>query len=152
MGLQVYYLIISVYGWYFWLFGGGQPAKNSLRVSHIQPKQALLLSFAAFLIFWVCVYALLKVPGLLDIPASDIPYWDAFTTAASIVATWMLARKILEHWLVWIVVDALSMGLYIYKGLYLTSGLFLIYTLLAALGYLKWKKDFKNNLEGIRGL
>jgi nicotinamide mononucleotide transporter len=85
------------------------------------------------------------LPLWLDIPASTIIYWDAFTTAASIVATWMLARKILEQWLVWILVDAISMILYIYKGLFLTAGLFLVYSLLAILGYFEWKKAMTSN-------
>jgi nicotinamide mononucleotide transporter len=79
----------------------------------------------------------------LEILPSDLLYWDAFTTAASIIATWMLARKIIEQWLVWILVDMISMGLYLYKGLYLTAGLFLIYTVLAFVGYWQWKKELK---------
>ena len=68
---------------------------------------------------------------------------DAMTTAGSIVATWMLARKILEHWLVWIIVDAVSLGLYLYKELYATSVLFLIYTLVAIAGFYAWRKDLR---------
>ena len=68
---------------------------------------------------------------------------DSLTTALSIVATWMLARKYLEHWLIWIFVDSFSSGLYIYKNLWPTVILFLVYTIMAALGYLEWNKDLK---------
>ena len=71
---------------------------------------------------------------------SDLPGWDAFTTALSFTATWMLARKKLENWLVWIVVDAVSAVIYVYKGLYATSVLFLFLTGLAWVGYRQWAK------------
>ena len=140
MGLQVYYLVISFYGWYYWLFRGNKKGKNSLQVSSASLKSAWKLALSTFIIYWMLVIALKYIPPWLNIPASTLIYWDAFTTAASIVATWMLARKILEQWLIWILVDAVSMILYIYKGLYLTAGLFLVYSLLAVLGYFEWKK------------
>ena len=73
---------------------------------------------------------------------SPMPFWDAFTTAASFTATWMLARKILEHWILWIIVDAVSMGLYLYRDLYPTLILFAIYTSMAIIGYIEWKKTY----------
>ncbi len=78
---------------------------------------------------------------------SPIPYWDAFTTAVSFTATWMLARKILEHWILWILVDAVSMGLYLYRGLYPTLVLFTIYTTMAAIGYFEWKKTYTREFQ-----
>jgi len=80
---------------------------------------------------------------LLNAEVSELLYWDAFTTAASIIATWMLARKIIHHWLIWIVVDAVSLGLYVYKGMYPTVILFLVYTLMAYKGYIEWKKELR---------
>jgi len=140
MGLQIYYLVISFYGWYYWLFRGREKGKNSLNISITSSKLVWKLSFSTFVMYWILVAALKQIPHWLGIPASSLIYWDAFTTSASIVATWMLARKILEQWLIWILVDAISMGLYIYKGLFLTAALFLVYSMLAVLGYLKWKK------------
>lgn len=141
MGLQVYYLFISFYGWYYWSSKSRKQNQDKLPVSNINSKQIIRLGFLSLLLFWIIVLALKNVPSWLDIPASDILYWDAFTTAASIIATWMLARKILEHWLIWILVDTLSFGLYIYKGLFITSFLFFIYTLIAVYGYFEWKKE-----------
>jgi nicotinamide mononucleotide transporter len=71
---------------------------------------------------------------------SDIPWGDAFITAGSVIATWMLARKILEHWLLWIIVDSVAAVLYFYKGMYPTVFLYIVYTLIAVLGYYQWRK------------
>jgi nicotinamide mononucleotide transporter len=141
MGLQVYYLIISFYGWYFWIFGA--KGQDKLKVAVLNRRLTIILLILTFVIYWILVLALKILPSLLEILPSDLLYWDAFTTAASIIATWMLARKIIEQWLVWILVDMISMGLYLYKGLYLTAGLFLIYTVLAFVGYWQWKKELK---------
>lgn len=102
------------------------------------------LSKGLFIILILLVFALTIVSGyfLKNYADSSLPYLDAFTTSASIVATWMLARKMLENWLFWIVIDMVSMFMYIYKELYATAALFLVYTVIAYFGYLKWKKDW----------
>jgi nicotinamide mononucleotide transporter len=74
---------------------------------------------------------------------SPIPYWDAFTSSLSIVATWMLARKKFEHWFLWIVIDTISIGLYLYRELYPTTLLFIAYAVMAVVGYFEWRKDLK---------
>ena len=136
MGLQVYYLGISIYGWMYWLRGGERDAEqDKLPVSRIGRKMALVLAAAGILLL-LGIVAILKY--LTD---SDVPWGDGFTTAASIVATWMLARKILEHWLVWIIVDAVAAGLYFYKGLDPSAVLYIIYSGIAVLGYIKWKAE-----------
>jgi nicotinamide mononucleotide transporter len=140
MGLQVYYLIVSVYGWYFWMFGSKSKKQDDLKISRIKSKLAILLSIAFILLFVLISYI------LVNFTDSEVPYWDSFTTAASFVATWMLARKIIEHWIIWVVVDTISLGLYIYKGLYPTVILFAVYTVLAILGYIEWKKQLKKIL------
>ena len=132
MGLNAYYFLISIYGWMIWKKGwkGGKERP----VSRIRKKMALLLLAVTSLTF-LGIALLLKT-----YTDSPIPYWDALTTAMSFTATWMLARKILEHWIVWIVVDLISMALYLYRGLYPTMFLFAIYTSMAVIGYLQWKK------------
>jgi len=134
MGLQFYYVFISIYGWFHWSRANAQ-GKETLPVTHLT-KSLFFKLFLASLFLYIGISLI-----LIHHTDSPLPYWDAFTTALSIVATWMLARKILEQWLVWIIVDAVSMGLYIYKGLYPTSVLFLVYTALALVGYLQWKKE-----------
>jgi len=136
MALQGYYVWISIYGWWLWSRGKTSISGRSiLPVSQLKFKPAILLSIIAIGL-WTGIYFILK-----NYTDSPVPFGDAFTTALSIVATWMLARKIIEHWLIWVIVDFVSLILYLYKGLYPTSILFLIYTGAAIWGYIEWKKE-----------
>ncbi len=139
MSLQIYYFFISIYGWYFWLKGGikTDSGREKLKISTLSLKMWLILVFAILILTLISGYILSNFTN------SSLPWWDAFTTSASIVATWMLARKILENWLFWIVIDIISLLMYIYKGLYPTVILFLVYSFMAFAGYLQWKKDLK---------
>jgi len=132
MSLQFYYIVISIIGWYWWLKGGN----NGVELSINKLTNQLLIK-----ILIVSIFVFLAISYILvNYTDSPLPYWDALTTSLSIVATWMLARKIIEQWLFWIVIDLVSMVLYLYKGLYPTSVLFLIYSILAVYGYIKWRK------------
>ena len=134
MGLNAYYFFISIYGWIVWQKGKGDKGKQST-IIRIQWRQGLILTGLTALAFT-------GIGVILDrYTDSPVPYWDALTTAMSFTATWMLAKKILEHWIIWIIVDAISMGLYLYRGLYPTMILFVIYTTMAVIGYLEWKKS-----------
>lgn len=140
MGLQVYYLGVSIYGWIYWSRGAVyQNEKSTLPVSRISRQLALVLSVTGIVIMLGIVYI------LKNFTDSDVPWGDGFTTAGSIVATWMLARKVLEHWLVWIVVDSVAAGLYFYKGLYPSFLLYLIFTIIAVVGYFQWKRSLSEN-------
>lgn len=140
MALQFYYVWISIYGWFIWTRGKQtQQGREILPVVKINRKQIIILSIVSF-VLWIAIYLI-----LYKYTDSPVPIGDAFTTAFSIVATWMLARKILEHWLIWIVVDFVSLLLYLWKGLYPTSLMFIIYTLAAGWGYWEWKKDLVKN-------
>lgn len=145
MGLQFYYLSISAYGWWYWMRRSEKDDESKVEVPIKNVRVLLLVKLFAVgaLLYGIILYALLCVPAMLDIASSDMPYLDALTTAASIVATWMLARKYIDHWLFWIAIDLLSMFMYLYKGLYFYSVLFLIYTIGAVVGYLEWKKTLK---------
>lgn len=135
MGLQFYYLAISIYGWWHWLYGGKAEAKDSLPVIHVDLKTVMILVPITIAIFGLIAFILVRYTD------SPVPYGDAFTTALSITATWMLARKILDMWWLWMIVNAVSLVLYIYKGLYPTSVLFLFYFSMSILGYLQWRKS-----------
>lgn len=139
MALQGYYVWVSIYGWYLWTKGKQtESGRRGLSVIRLNKKLMLvLLIISVFL--WVVIYFILK-----HFTDSPVPVGDAFTTALSIVATWMLARKIIEHWLIWVVVDFVSLVLYIYKGLYPTSLMFVVYTLAAIWGFYEWRKDLLN--------
>ena len=134
MGLNAYYFFISIYGWIVWQKGKGNNG-GQRTISRIRWKPGLILAGLTLLGFFGIGIVLERYTD------SPIPYWDALTTSLSFTATWMLARKILEHWILWIIVDAISMGLYLYRGLYPTMILFAIYTTMAVIGYLEWKKS-----------
>ncbi len=134
MGLQFYYVFISIYGWFHWSRSKGESA-TELPVTALKIGLFFKLLLASLFIYIAISFILVNYTD------SPLPYWDSFTTALSIVATWMLARKILEQWLVWVIVDAVSLGLYLYKELYPTAILFAFYTILAVYGYFQWKKD-----------
>lgn len=137
MGLQVYYVIISIYGWWNWKHGNIDEKNGDLQVSKTGKNLWFKLAVVNLMAYAVISFVLINYTD------SPLPYWDAFTTSISIVATWMLAKKKIEHWLIWVVADAVSMGLYIYKGLYLTTILFFVYTIMAIWGYYKWSLDLK---------
>lgn len=140
MGLQVYYLGVSIYGWVYWSRGTvDQPVKSTLPVRRISHQLTLVLGVVGVLVMGLIVFI------LKNFTDSDVPWGDGFTTAGSIVATWMLARKILEHWLVWIVVDGVAAGLYFYKGLYPSFLLYVIYAMIAVIGFIQWRRSMSEN-------
>lgn len=145
MGLQVYYVLISMYGWYYWSKGGARSESGELAVIRGNRKQFLML-FLTFAISWIGIYFLLD--KLTD---STVPLGDSFTTALAIVATWMLARKIIEHWFLWILANLVAIALYIYKGLYPTVILYVVYTAMALYGYKEWQRSMKKELADEEG-
>ncbi len=136
MGLQVYYVGISIYGWYLWLNGSTKENNTTyLQVSQTNKKLGAKLILITLILYFVILAI------LLNLTDSDVPFMDSLTTALSITATWMLAKKYIEHWIIWIFVDLISVGLYIYKDLWPTVILFVIYAAMAVLGYFEWKKE-----------
>jgi len=141
MGLQLYYVLISTYGWYYWSRGGAKEAKGDLPVVRIN-KQQLILLFLTFVLAWAGIWFVLD-----RYTDSTVPLGDSFTTALAIVATWMLTRKIIEQWFLWIIANLVSIALYIYKGLYPTVILYIVYAGMAVYGYLEWKKSMNKRPE-----
>ena len=135
MSLQFYYIAMSIAGWYWWIKGGKEGSE--LSISKLRKEIFFKLILTSFLFFTVISYILVNYT---DAP---LPYWDALTTALSIVATWMLVKKILEQWILWVIIDLISMVLYLYKGLYPTSILFFVYSILAIFGYFQWRKLYQ---------
>ena len=138
MSLQGYYLLISIYGWYHWTKGTRKNNADKLPVTRIKSKTTISL-FLIFILLWLSIAVI-----LIYFTDSDVPWGDAFITAGSIIGTWMLARKILEHWIIWIMVDAVSVGLYLFKDMYPTILLYFIYTIIAVYGFFHWKKDISS--------
>jgi nicotinamide mononucleotide transporter len=140
MGLQFYYFFISIYGWWAWLHPSQNGNNKELQITRTTRKTWIELFVISSLLFSVMA-AVLK-----EYTDSPIPYWDSLTTSLSIIATWMLARKKFEHWILWIFIDLVCIILYIWRGLYPTTLLFIVYAVMAVAGYVEWKKDL-NKLE-----
>jgi nicotinamide mononucleotide transporter len=133
MGLQVVYFGLSLYGWYEWLYGGAN--RTELHVSRTTKSLGVRL----LIIGVVCAAILGTV--LARFTDAALPYVDSATTSTSLVAQWMMTRKILENWAVWMAVDVVYVGMFIYKHLYLTAALYTVFFVLAAMGYVQWKRS-----------
>ncbi len=132
-GMEVYYFLAGIYGLLCWLRGRNKEGK-AVTISHTPRKLKTMLYFYA-LVLWMILGTFLE-----QCTDSTVPYIDGFTTSLSVIGLWMLSRKYIEQWWVWFVVDLVSTGLYIYKGIYGRSLLYGIYTLMAVYGYFAWKR------------
>jgi len=132
MGLQVVYLILSIYGWYQWKYGG-----NNRTELHVTRAPARLMAIAALT---AVVFAAFLGAILSRTTDAALPWLDSATTSTSLVAQFMMTRKILENWVIWVAVDVVYVGMFIYKELYLTAGLYAAFFVLAVAGYRQWKR------------
>jgi len=133
--LQVYYLIMAVYGW--WQWQQGETESNGLEISSWGARQHV------FAIGLVLLISLLSGTALAQYSNAALPFLDSFTTWGSVLTTWMVARKILENWLYWLVIDSVSIFLYLDRGLYLTALLFVAYLVIAIFGYRTWLQHYR---------
>ena len=136
-GMAVYYTLAAVYGFYIWKFKKTRKLKQSLPIIHL-PRRKYLPVLLFFLLAWGATYLI-----LVKWTNSTVPLLDSFTNALSFVGLWALARKYLEQWLFWIVVDVVCCFLYIQKGIPFKAGLYGLYVLIAIAGYYKWKQMLK---------
>ncbi|MBK9795452.1 MAG: nicotinamide mononucleotide transporter [Holophagaceae bacterium] len=135
VGLQGFYIAISLYGWWSWLHGGRD--HGALQVARVRPLVAALLAGAVIGLTALLAWLLRRYTN------STVPVLDSLITALSLVAQFMMTRKWLENWLVWITANCLSVGLLIYKGLYVTSALYLVYQVLCVLGWIEWRRALR---------
>jgi nicotinamide mononucleotide transporter len=136
MGLQVVYFVLSLYGWYEWLYGG--KGHTALKVSRTPARIWTALAIIA-LVVWASLGKLTsRLPGV------SLPYVDAATTTTSLIAQWMMTRKLLENWMLWMIVDIAYIAMFLFKGLYLTALNYAVYFVLAAMGYMAWKRSLLN--------
>ncbi|MBR6445519.1 MAG: nicotinamide mononucleotide transporter [Prevotella sp.] len=149
-GMEFYYLAMTVYGWWNWARRGHRGARNEergtrseergtrreelLKIRHFPLRLALLWGIFT-LVAWAALYLF-----LVTFTDSRVPVADSFTTALSFVGIWALARKYLEQWLIWIVVDVVTCGLYFYKEIPFKASLYGLYVVIAIAGYRKWKR------------
>lgn len=139
MGFNIYNALISIYGYAKWRHSLRNGTTRDVHTGKIEYSSLSLQQIVRILSVSVLIYGAIFTL-LKEFTDSPIPQGDAFTTTLSIVATWMLAKRIIQHWLVWIVVNLVSVYLYSLRGLYPTMFLYAIYTVAAAMGYYIWKK------------
>lgn len=138
-GLQFVYVVVQFYGWYEWLHGGDQ--RQQLAVS-VAPTPLLVQLGALGVVGTAALgYALNRWTD------QALPYFDSAVAVYSLIAQWMLARKLLQNWLVWIGVDVLASGVYAAKELYATTGLYIVFLGLAAAGFREWKRSLRKTDE-----
>ena len=128
-GLQVVYVVLAGIGWYLWLYGGA--GRTVLQITRTPPRRALGVA-VAIVVLLAGQYLLLRRVG------GSSPFWDALSTAISLGAQWLLNRKHLENFLLWIAVDVIYIPLYLSKHLYLTSCLYAVFLCMATMGLLQW--------------
>lgn len=138
MTLQLYYMVISVYGWWRWK-GDDTAASDSKQLSISRTSSSLWQKlFALNICGTILFYLLLK-----HYTDSHIPLIDGLITSMSFIATWMLTQKKLEHWLLWIFIDLICVALYFTQGLYPSVFLFFVYMIMAILGFYEWRKQYR---------
>lgn len=130
--MQLYYVAAGIYGLVVWRRA---PKKKDDGIIKHTPRSWYLRLAVVYAVLHVAIYFFLT-----ECTDSRVPVFDSMSTALSIVAMWMLSRKLVEQWLVWLVVDMISVGLYIYKGIPITAALYTLYCILAIVGYLRWRR------------
>jgi len=136
MFLQIYYLGVSAYGWYHWVYGAKEIGKQELPVLKASTKEWFVFSGITIVLF------LLIVVIFNSLFSEKISYLDSATSAMSIVATWMLARKYLDQWIIWIITNLVYVIILLKSDMYVTIILYTVYTIMAVIGYLEWKRKF----------
>lgn len=141
MGINAYFMVMSIYGWYVW--AQVKPKDTSERPIRRLRRDAYLRTLLALIgIFGILVFVLVRFTD------SDVPYVDAFTTSLFVVGMYFMAKKILEHWWLWIVGDLISVPLYLYKGLGLTSFQYAVFLIIAVQGLREWRSTILNQPQG----
>lgn len=133
--MQIYYILAGLYGWLVW--HNAPHKKTALKITHT-PRRIVPALLGVYAAAHASLYLLLT-----HFTDSTVPFWDAMTTALCIVAMWMLSRKYAEQWLVWLAVDVITVCLYFYKGIPITAGLYTLYSALAVVGYLRWRRQIE---------
>ncbi|MGZ8288910.1 MAG: nicotinamide riboside transporter PnuC [Telluria sp.] len=133
MALQLVFIAVSVWGWYQWLYGGAR--HDTLKVTRLAPR-GIAYSLGA----WIAGFVLIAL-FLRTYTNTDVPHIDGFLTAGSLVGQLLLSRKKVENWHVWIAVDVLYVGLYLFKGLVLTAILYAVFVVMAWIGLRTWRRS-----------
>ncbi len=137
--LQIFYLVMTIYGWYNWIWGGA--SKNNLPVRNIRIVEFVIMLITGVLGFVIVGWLFSKYTD------AALPYIDSFVAVWGVIATYAMAKKITENWIMWIIIDSVCVGIYFYKELYAFTILYFIFIVLAAFGLAEWKKEMKKILS-----
>ena len=135
-GLMIFYLIMAFYGW--WQWKNKKTGNHELKISVLDRKTHLILLASGIAITFL-FYFVMK-----NYTRAVLPLEDAIVTAFSLIATFMVTKKILQNWIWWIVIDSLAIYIYVSRGLQLTAVLYFIYVIIAVVGFIKWRKEFSH--------
>ena len=144
--LNLYYVAMNAYGWYFWLSGGGSRRMSSSTIKEHPASEQLPVATISWQL-WLSLLVLLALGTWTmgwyfeTYTEADLPYPDSFTTVASFIAMWMSARKYLESWLWWFVIDVIQIGLYLMKGIEEYAILYTVYLVMAVMGWRAWSQS-----------
>ena len=133
--LQLYYVAMSIYGFYFWITKREEDSTEFVRVSKMSKSQ-VVVSFAIAMICFGVLFFVIK-----NYTESPVPLGDSLTASLCIVGTWLLARKVVENWLFFIVADTVCIALFFFQQMYLTSLLFVVYDIMGIAGYCRWRRQ-----------
>ena len=136
--LNLFYLVMAIYGWYSWKYGNGINKNEELEITTYGLAKNLKIIGTLIIVSLILGYI------MANYTRADFAYLDTFTTVFAVFTTYTLTKKVLENWLYWIVIDSVSIYIYINKGFYLTAILFAFYTVLAFIAYNNWKKEYEN--------
>lgn len=139
--MQIYYIIVSIYGFLYWQFGKRKKDDKELPITRF-PKRKIIPTMVLFLALWGAVYYI-----LITFTNSNVPVLDSFGNSLSIIGLWALAKKYLEQWWIWFVADIELSALYFYKGIQFTATLYALYALIAIAGYFKWKRMMQTTVQ-----
>lgn len=140
MALQGYYLMISIYGWWKWRYGAGKvqsetDGKHTMPVTRIKPTTAIICLLSVVILCLLLWYILERWTD------SPVPFWDGLITSLSVVATWLLTRKVFEQWHIWIIANIIAVIVYLLNKMIPTSFLFFVYLIMAITGLREWKRN-----------
>jgi nicotinamide mononucleotide transporter len=136
--LNVFYAAIAVYGWYQWRFGGSAPGADRELPISTWPLRTHALALAGIAAAGAVIGWLLQ-----RYTQAAFPYTDSWVTVASVVTTYMVARKVIENWPYWLVIDSVSLYLYVVRGLDLYAALFALYLVLVVVGWIRWQRELR---------
>ena len=141
--LHVFFLILNIYGWYFWV-KGKKKKEEEVPVTNLDPYTFFVLGLISVAGIYGFGLFLETLPKWIEgIPEASLPYWDSTTSVLSVIAMWLTARKKIENWIIWLIVDILATGIYFYKGIEFYAILYMVYIGLAISGYMVWKKSME---------